>query len=45
MPERGPDTAARVLAQFDDTARLQRVDLARTFTNEFARKAKAKYRA
>ncbi|WP_439114352.1 ABC transporter substrate-binding protein [Hydrogenophaga sp.] len=46
MPDRGPDTAARVLAQFDDTAqRLQRVDLARTFTNEFARKAKAKYRA
>jgi len=45
MPERGPDTAARVLAHFDDTALMQRVDLARTFTNEFARKAKAKYRA
>lgn len=45
MPDQGPDTAARVWAQFDDTARLQRVDLARTFTNAFAIKAKAKYRA
>jgi len=45
MPEQGPATAARILAQFDDTGPPKRVDLERTFTNEFARKAKAKYRA
>lgn len=45
MPEDGPQTLARVLARFDDGAQLQRVDLAQTFTNEFARKAKALYKA
>jgi NitT/TauT family transport system substrate-binding protein len=45
MPDRGPDTAARVWAQFNDTALWQRMDLARTFTNAFAIKAKAKFRA
>lgn len=45
MPDRGPDTAARVWAQFNDTARWQRMELARTFTNAFAIKAKAKFRA
>lgn len=45
MPEAGPGTAARMLAQLADSGTLERVDLARTFTNEFARKAKAKYRA
>ncbi|MBS3912506.1 MAG: ABC transporter substrate-binding protein [Hydrogenophaga sp.] len=45
MPDKGPDTAARVLAQFDNTDTLKRLQLERTFTNEFALKAKAKYRA
>ncbi len=45
MPERGPQTAARMLAQLDDTQVLRKVDLARTFTNEFARVAKARFRA
>lgn len=45
MPETGPSTAARMLAHFDDAQQLQRVDLARTFTNEFARNAKARFRA
>lgn len=45
MPENGPQTAARMLAQFGDAQQLQRVDLARTFTNEFARVAKARFRA
>ncbi|OGB15154.1 MAG: ABC transporter substrate-binding protein [Burkholderiales bacterium RIFCSPLOWO2_12_67_14] len=45
MPEDGPATAARMLAYFDPSAPLQRVDLARTFTNDFARKAKARFKA
>ncbi|MCY1536419.1 hypothetical protein D9M68_718770 [compost metagenome] len=45
MPEDGPATAARMLAYFDPSTQLQRVDLARTFTNDFARKAKARFKA
>lgn len=45
MPEQGPETAARAMAQFDDQSALTRVVLERTFTNEFARKAKVKFRA
>ncbi|WP_066266015.1 ABC transporter substrate-binding protein [Hydrogenophaga palleronii] len=45
MPETGPATAARMLAQFEEPGSLQRVDLAQTFTNDFARKAKARFRA
>jgi NitT/TauT family transport system substrate-binding protein len=45
MPEAGPPTAARMLAQFDDAQQVQRVDLARTFTNTFARTAKQRFRA
>lgn len=45
MPDNGPQTAVRMLAQFEDAQQLQRVDLARTFTNEFARVAKARFRA
>lgn len=45
MPETGPATAARMLAKFEEPGSLQRVDLALTFTNEFARKAKARFRA
>jgi len=45
MPENGPQTAMRMLAHFDDAQQLQRVDLSRTFTNEFAHNAKARFRA
>lgn len=45
MPERGPLVAARLLAQFDDSGLLQRVPLERTYTNEFARRAKQRLRA
>lgn len=45
MPESGPQTAVRMLAQFGDAQQLQRVDLASTFTNEFARVAKVRFRA
>ncbi|QHE86348.1 ABC transporter substrate-binding protein [Hydrogenophaga sp. BPS33] len=45
MPETGPATAARMLAQFEDGEAVQKVDLSRTFTNDFARKAKQRFRA
>jgi hypothetical protein len=34
-----------MLAHFDDAQLLQRVNLGRTFTNEFAQKSKARFRA
>lgn len=45
MPATGPGTAANLLATFDSTGAVQRVDLTRTFTNDFARKAKARFKA
>jgi NitT/TauT family transport system substrate-binding protein len=45
MPEGGPQTIMRLLAQSGDGRPLQAIDLARTFTNEFARNAKARFRA
>jgi NitT/TauT family transport system substrate-binding protein len=45
MPEEGPGTAARTHARLDPGQQILRVDLARTFTNEFARKAKQRFRA
>lgn len=45
MPDTGPATAARMLAQFEEPGSLQRVNLALTYTNDFARKAKTRFRA
>lgn len=45
MPEAGPGTAARLHARLNPGQDILRVDLARTFTNEFARKAKLRFRA
>ncbi len=45
MPEAGPPTALRSLALVDELVRVDRIDLARTFTNQFAQRAKLKYRA
>lgn len=45
MPATGPVTAANMLAKFDTSGSVQRVDLVRTFTNDFARKAKARFKA
>jgi len=45
MPAKGPETVANMLAKFDPTGEVQRADLARTFTNDFARKAKARFKA
>lgn len=45
MPESGPRAAVRMLSHFGDAPQLQRVDLTSTFTNQFARQAKARFRA
>ncbi len=45
MPEEGPATALRALARIQRGLDGGRVDLARTFTNEFARKAKQQFNA
>ncbi|QHE76635.1 ABC transporter substrate-binding protein [Hydrogenophaga sp. PBL-H3] len=45
MPEAGPEIAARLVAQFDEPGSMDRFDLPSTFTNVFARKAKARFRA
>jgi NitT/TauT family transport system substrate-binding protein len=45
LSEDGPKTALRALASFDPSIRPDKIDLAKTFTNEFARRAKDKYKA
>lgn len=45
MPEDGPKTALRALASFEADVRPDRIDLAKTYTNEFARRAKEKFKA
>jgi len=45
MPEAGPATALRSLASFDERIRPERIDLSKTYTNEFARRAKQKFKA
>ena len=45
IPEEGSKTALRVVGRLDSSIKLDQIDLARTFTNEFARKAKDKFRA
>ncbi len=45
FPEDGPRTALRALASFDATLKADRIDLAKTYTNEFALRAKARFKA
>ena len=45
MPEAGPATALRSMALVDELVRADRIDLARTYTNTFAQRAKLKFRA
>src|SRR5258706_120692 len=39
VPDDGPRTALKALASFDSTVRADAIDLSRTFTNTFARRA------
>jgi NitT/TauT family transport system substrate-binding protein len=45
MPDDGPRTALRALSSFEAEVHPDKIDLARTFTNDFARRAKDKYKA
>ncbi len=45
FPEDGGKTALRALASFDASLKAGRIDLAKTYTNQFALKAKAKFKA
>ena len=45
MAEDGPRTALKALASFEPTVKADRIELGKTFTNEFARRAKDKFKA
>ncbi len=45
FPEEGSKTALRALASFDTTLKADKIDLARTYTNQFAARAKARFKA
>jgi len=45
MPEDGPKVAVKALASFEPSVKADKIDLAKTYTNEFARRAKEKYKA
>jgi NitT/TauT family transport system substrate-binding protein len=45
MPEHGPRTALRALASFNPDIKADKIDLAKTFTNVFARRAKERFKA
>ncbi len=44
MPDSGPKTAVRALSSFDAKIDPAKIDLARTFTNDFAKKANDQYK-
>ncbi|HWI80543.1 ABC transporter substrate-binding protein [Ramlibacter sp.] len=45
LPDDGARTALRALASFDPQIKPEKINLAKTYTNEFARKAKDKFKA
>ncbi|MDO9359580.1 MAG: ABC transporter substrate-binding protein [Polaromonas sp.] len=45
IPEDGAKTALKALASFDPTVKADKIDLSKTYTNEFARRAKDKFKA
>ncbi|HET7866908.1 MAG TPA: ABC transporter substrate-binding protein [Burkholderiaceae bacterium] len=45
MPDEGPRTALRALASFEPEVKPDKIDLAKTYTNDFARRAKDKFKA
>ena len=45
LPDEGARTALRALSSFVPTIKSDSIDLARTYTNDFARRAKDKYKA
>jgi NitT/TauT family transport system substrate-binding protein len=45
IPDDGPRTALRALASFDPSVKPEKIDLPRTYTNDFARRAKDRFKA
>ncbi len=45
LPEEGPKTALKALASCDPAMRAAKINLAQTYTNEFARRAKERFKA
>lgn len=45
LPEEGARTALKALASFEPTVKADKIDLGRTYTNDFARRAKERYKA
>ena len=45
FPEEGAKTALKALGSFDQTIRANKIDLNKTFTNEFAQKSKDRFKA
>lgn len=45
LPEEGPKTALRALASFDPGVKEGKIELGKTYTNDFARRAKEKFKA
>ena len=45
MADYAPRHVARVLADFDPLTRLEKIEFSKTFTNEFAKKAKDRFKA
>jgi NitT/TauT family transport system substrate-binding protein len=45
IPEEGARTALRALASFDPSIKPGKIDLAKTYTNEFSRRAKERFKA
>jgi len=45
FPEEGGKTALRALASFDATLKADKIDLAKTWTNQFAARAKTRFKA
>jgi NitT/TauT family transport system substrate-binding protein len=45
LPDDGARTALRALASFEPSVHPDKIDLAKTYTNEFARRAKDKFKA
>ena len=45
LPDEAPRTALKVLARFDEGVAANKIDLAKTYTNEFAQRAKERFKA
>ena len=45
LPEEGARTALRALASFEPSVKPDKIELAKTYTNEFARRAKDRFKA